>query len=88
MACLALIPSFLEASCCRVDVVKGAYGFLVEGFASTEVTARSAPSSFFARSEACEGLSTSTSWTSFPLSSKLFEPASFSFASFASFASN
>ncbi|CAB4685868.1 unannotated protein [freshwater metagenome] len=30
--------SFLEASCCKVEVVNGAAGLLVEGFASTEIT--------------------------------------------------
>ena len=30
--------SFLEASCCNVDVVKGAAGFLVDGLVSMEDT--------------------------------------------------
>ena len=30
--------SFLEASCCKVDVVKGAVGFLVAGLVSMELT--------------------------------------------------
>ena len=38
MVCLADIRSFLDASCCKVDVVNGAAGFLVDGFDSTDST--------------------------------------------------
>ena len=38
-----LKPSFREASCCKVEVVNGAAGFLVEGFVSTEDTVCVAP---------------------------------------------
>ena len=38
MVCFADMRSFLEASCCKVEVVKGAAGLLVEGLASTEIT--------------------------------------------------
>ena len=38
MVCLADIRSFLEASCCRVEVVKGAAGLLVDGLDSTDST--------------------------------------------------
>ena len=38
MVCLAESLNLREASCCSVDVVKGAAGLLVEGFASTEIT--------------------------------------------------
>ena len=38
MVCLADMRSFLEASCCKVEVVKGAAGFLVEGLDSTDST--------------------------------------------------
>ncbi len=38
MACLALIESLRPASCCIVEVVKGARGLRVPGFASTLAT--------------------------------------------------
>ena len=38
-----LNPNFRDASCCRVEVVNGAAGFLVEGFVSMEETVWVAP---------------------------------------------
>ena len=31
-------PNFLDASCCKVDVVKGGVGFFSVGFSVTEIT--------------------------------------------------
>jgi hypothetical protein len=38
MVCVTEKPSFLAASCCNVEVVNGAAGFLVAGFFSKLAT--------------------------------------------------
>ena len=43
MVCDTEYPSFLLASCCKVEVVKGAAGLRVPGFTSTELTIKSDP---------------------------------------------
>ena len=43
MVLLTEKPSFREASCCKVEVVKGAVGDLLAGFFSKFDTAKAAP---------------------------------------------
>ena len=71
MACLLLRRSLREASCCSVEVVKGAAGLRVYGFSSTRVTVNSACSSpsASARAEAASRTATSALLT-WPRSSK------------------
>src|SRR5580658_1834436 len=45
-------PNFLLASCCRVEVVKGADGDFFAGFICTSLTVKSAPMQLFRKSSA------------------------------------
>ena len=71
IACFALIESLRPASCCIVEVVNGALGLRVPGFASRwETDARDAVRMASARSFASVSLRTRTAFLSSPRSSK------------------
>ena len=72
MVCFADMRNLREASCCKVDVVKGAAGRRVLGFDSTETTSTLAFGDLVASASAsaCFWSSKITSPVSFPLSSK------------------
>jgi hypothetical protein len=65
IACLALIESLRPASCCRVEVVKGAFGLRVPGLDSSAVTdASPTPSIAAARARALVSSRTTTTFFS------------------------
>lgn len=59
MVCRAENRSLREASCCSVEVVKGAAGLRVYGLESTEVTAMFTPGAASAAERACAAASSS-----------------------------
>ena len=73
MVCFADMRNLRDASCCKVEVVKGAAGRRVDGFASTEVTSMSTDSDFIcsASDVASASVRTRTSFLSTPRSLKL-----------------
>jgi hypothetical protein len=66
MVCAGAKPSLRLASCCSVEVVKGAYGLRRAGFASTVVTVKFAASIAFFSSSASAPEPMSRRWIFLP----------------------